>query len=248
LNIRNLANHSTALAGRQRDLFCNIQCGRLQLDQKSGGGEMRKYIFSFIVIAAIIMQLNCETNIPKQDYAIEVDPGSMAENCCGVTYNYEISGIAPAGGQYYWLGLISDDTLVQKGDSAYFAVGEYNNITLSIDVSHLDNIPSADYAVKAFACQVLDDVGNIGGSTMIGSAVPKYIISYEDSVCQICCTNVDNGGLKRYYARSIKDIGDLIGVQATIKTRLGSLCHDMTSVAQSGVWSGIQDRDIHRFP
>jgi hypothetical protein len=204
-----------------------------------------RYLLLILALALLVTSAlwltSCTQDIAEQDYYVEVDPGSIDPNCCGVTYVQVVSGVSPPGGQYYWLALLYHDTLVSYGEPVYVPEGPYQNINLRVSVSYLDEIPEGAYHREVFASQSLDGVGDIKRRTLIQSAGIAQVVSYADSICTICCTNESNGGLSKYIATANKDLGSAIGAKARIEARYGRLCGDILQSAQTGAWVGIRN-------
>ena len=209
------------------------------------------FLFPLMVALSLGLFLGCGSGggsgeaPTKPVYVPEVDPGSVAATCCGVKYGTVIEGTSPAGGQYYVLALMDKDTIVSYGEAVFVPEGTFSGVTLEATVNYLDGIPSGNYQKSVLSFASLEQVGHIKSRTSALASDLVEVLSYEDSVCTVCCTNEANGGLRRYYAGVIKDVGNAVRVSAKIATKYGWLCGQGTPTedtvqTHSGAWVGMQ--------
>jgi hypothetical protein len=200
---------------------------------------MRKCLF-FVMCYVTLLLIGCGE--PTSDeYQFDIDPGSIQDNCCGVSYRYTISGKCPPGGSCYWMALLYNDTLVQWSEPVFVNAGPFQNIELELNISYLDEIGEGPHFTRVYSTPYSDKVGTLKDQIMYQTGQTIAVVDYSDSTCSVCCTNQYNGGLRRYKAFAIKDLSNIVGAKAGIKTRLGSLCGDDSSEAQSCAWVGIQN-------
>jgi len=128
--------------------------------------------------------IGCSEVGEGDDMTVVLDP--KHDDCCSEEFTTKISGTSPAGGKYYWLGLMESDQLVIQGDSVFIPSGPYINVPLSVKVAYHDNLPGGDYHLRVFEANQATDVGIVAKRTVAAEAGIVQISSYTFDECRNC--------------------------------------------------------------
>jgi hypothetical protein len=210
-----------------------------------------RFLPMILLAGAIALLIGCGDDDPPAtpQYGFWDDPGSNENGCCGVNHAVSISGVAPPGGAYYFLALVHRDTLILRGNPVWINEGAYVDKELNLTTSHLDNLPTDEYQLCGYAIPSLEELENAKGRIIVSNLGIVAVPDYADSSCSDCCSrdgDDPNGERSRRHCVGARDVGDLIGVQADIRTRLGRLCGSGSSdeYAQSNAFVYTQDGSI----
>jgi hypothetical protein len=208
---------------------------------------MRRHLISWVLMVVVASGLvgcdNGDTNVdetPEEKIVVVIDsdPGVEDTLCCAKEVVAEISGVAPAGGKYYWAALRYHDTLAIYGWPVHIPAGPFHDVRLGVTVSYLDHMPEGDYSVFVYASDSAKDVGTDHARAIASEAGATEVVSYVDSQCYDCCTGEGDTvyyaggfdiGLRRYTAFAFKHVTNGIQAEARIETRYGRLCAEGSS-------------------
>lgn len=150
--------------------------------------------------------------------------------------------------RYYWIGMYKGGDLI--GYSKVFRLTPpFEDSVIYIDVNYTFDLEFDifwDYDFVVFACLNSHYMGIPDSSIDMSLSCTVNLFNILYSNCHSeCCTMINN----RYRAYFIKNIGNIAGSSAKIKTSYGRLCgHNYSSLpAQSNVYVGIQDSTFSSY-
>lgn len=201
---------------------------------------MKKVTGLFAVAFSVLaISVGCDDEVDNERYSMMTDPGSVADDCCGVYHYHEVDGEAPSHGQYYYLALMQADTIVKVGQPAFVDSGDFASLNLGLDVCYRDDLSTGLVLDKyVLACDSIQHVGDLAKRTIAEPAGQLTVAEYMADTCVDCCSHPN----LRYKAWAYKkNLDSVIGFDANMETSYGSLCHDEATPAMQASWIGIQN-------
>jgi hypothetical protein len=205
------------------------------------------WVLMMLVASTLVGFVGCGQSDPSNPpvNATWPDPLSERDDCCGVTYDVEVDGISPAGGNYYLLALTDADTIVLRGVPVWIPEGPFTD-TLALQTSQLDGLPGGEYVMQVYGMDSIDDRIEAKDRRTAAVVGTVNLSDSRDPVCAICCTRDAGDGTgrqSRRYCFAAEDVGDVVELRSKIKTRWGMLCGGGTAVerAKSAAFINIQN-------
>lgn len=210
---------------------------------------MRKTVFVLLTLFSLFVAMGSTcfmpdppADSPNAPDLPPIDPGTSI--CCGVTHTAEISGVSPTGGQYYVMAVLRQDSIVAVGRPVFIPEGDYSGVELSVTISYLSDLEPGDAVLEVLSFADQEDILSVRQRGIAYTAGIVSLANYADSVCEVCCTDVDS----TIVVRVSKNVGTAVRASASIDTKYGMLCGQGTATedsvdAQSNAWVGVQ-RDI----